>query len=177
MIKPILLVKNKIHNFPVTSGFDAARTIGLTEPAASELRRAISRQLHPQTTRGTLNVSKRFRTQQTADSTCCFICGRDEAKTHGQSTMKKQVARTHKEAPLARKDKSNWQRKSYEPIDDSDAGDLIQVCPERNRLTLGCCRCCTERLLDWLVARAIDDESLSHIPDERTSRRCLIPPI
>ena len=27
MIKPILLVKNKIHNFPVTSGFDAARTI------------------------------------------------------------------------------------------------------------------------------------------------------
>ena len=101
----------------------------------SELRRAISRQLHPQTTRGTLNVSKRFRTQQTADSTCCFICGRDEAKTHGQSTMKKQVARTHKEAPLARKDKSNWQRKSYEPIDDSDAGDLIQVCPERNRLT------------------------------------------
>ena len=99
--------------------------------------RAISRQLHPRTTRGTLNVSKRFRTQQTADSTCCFICGRDEAKTHGQSTMKKQVARTHKEAPLARKDKSNWQRKSYEPIDDSDAGDLIQVCPERNRLTLG----------------------------------------
>ena len=96
-----------------------------------------STRLHPQTTRGTLNVSKRFRTQQTADSTCCFICGRDEAKTHGQSTMKKQVARTHKEAPLARKDKSNWQRKSYEPIDDSDAGDRIQVCPERNRLTLG----------------------------------------
>ena len=131
MIKPILLVKNQDSQLP--SGFDAARnqdrplTVNL---AASELR-AISRQLHPQTTRGTLNVSKRFRTQQTADSTCCFICGRDEAKTHGQSTMKKQVARTHKEAPLARKDKSNWQRKSYEPIDDSDAGDLIQVCPDR----------------------------------------------
>ena len=51
--------------------------------------------------------------------------------------MKKQEARTHKEAPLARKDKSNWQRKSYEPIDDSDAGDIIQVCTERIRLTLG----------------------------------------
>ena len=99
--------------------------------------RAISRQLHPRTTRGTLNVSKRFRTQQTADSTCCFICGRDEGKTHGQSTMKKQVARTHKEAPLTRNNKSNLQRKPYEPIDDSDAGDLIQVCSERNRLTLG----------------------------------------
>ena len=143
MIKPILLVKNQDSQLP--SGFDAARNQDFSPStwllsAASELR-AISRQLHPQTTRGTLNVSKRFRTQQTADSTCCFICGRDEAKTHGQSTMKKQVARTHKdwhkEAPLARKDKSNWQRKSYEPIDDSDAGDLIQVCPERNRLTLG----------------------------------------
>ena len=134
----------------LTQWFDAARNQDLSPPtaaaltvnlAASELR-AISRQLHPQTTRGTLNVSKRFRTQQTADSTCCFICGRDESKTHGQSTMKKQrlkkqEASTHKEAPLARKDKSNLQRKSYEPIDDSDAGDLIQVCPERNRLTLG----------------------------------------
>ena len=62
--------------------------------------------------------------------------GRSE-DSHGQSTMKKQEARTHKEAPLARKDTSNWQRKSYEPIDDSDAGDIIQVCTERNRLTLG----------------------------------------
>ena len=42
--------------------------------------------------------------------------------------MKKQEARTHKEAPLARNNKSNLQRKPYEPIDDSDAGDLIQVC-------------------------------------------------